>query len=377
MKRILLSLLKIFPVLILISCNVHEWPEEEAARYEFILNLEYDEQIPFYKEVYYSRGKEATRDDFEFYDIRYIVNVYRVANEDDASREIYCTYIFSRYFEIEHDYKVTLNLPEGNYRFRIWTDHVNSGVQEDYFYSTSDFSEIKLKMEDGHKGSNEYRDAFSGTTYGTVIDPELYHQRYGKYPSNKATAHMRRPMGRYEFISTDMDEFLGKTLENLDEQTLRKLMELAASRAKNKNDDTRGDNFWNGLTRDEVAELIGIDKYKVVFAYNAYMPSTYNLYYDRPSDSSTGVRYESSMSVGKDGMQLGFDYILVDDQTIMNLSMSIFNAEGEQIASTSGVQVPIVRSKNTVVKGTFLTVTSGGGVGINPDFDGEYNIEIK
>lgn len=377
MKRAVLSLLQIFPVLILISCNVHEWPEEEDQRYDFTLNLEYDEEIPFYKEVYYSRAEAETRDDSQLYDIRYIVNVYKVANENEDSRDVYCTYTFSRYFEIEHDYKVTLSLPEGNYRFRIWTDHVNSGSQDDYFYTTSDFSEIKIKMEGGHKGSNEYRDAYSGTTYGTVIDPELYHQRYGKYPSNTATAQMNRPMGRYEFISTDMDDFLDKTLENIDEKTLRKLLEAAASRADSKNDDTRGDNFWNGLTRDEVADLIGIDKYKVVFAYNAFMPSTYNLYYDRPSDSSTGVKYESSMSVGKEGMQLGFDYILVDEQTIMNLSMSIFNAEGEQIASTSGVEVPLVRNKNTVVKGTFLTVTSGGGVGINPDFDGEYNIEIR
>ena len=48
------------------------------------------------------------------------------------------------------------------------------------------------------------------------------------------------------------------------------------------------------------------------------------------------------------------------------------------MSSTNPINVPIVRSKMTVVKGEFLTSKATGGVTINPSYDGDdYNIEIK
>ena len=372
MKKLLCALLLLVS---LASCNVQEWPEDTGERYPFALYLDFDADLPLHKEVYYTRNGEPNLFAAQqTYDIRYIVNVYNVADAQDNNRFVAYTFTFSRPYVENHNYRVELSLPEGKYRFRVWSDHVGSGSQNDLFYSTSDFTEIKIDESAGHPGSNEMRDAFRGSAYGEVFDPELYTIRHGVEPANTVTVPMQRPMGRYEFISTDMDEFLDKAIANLDADTLDKLLARARSKAAGS---TRGDDFWNGLTRDEVAEILGLSDYKVTFSYNAFMPSTYNLYFDRPTDSSTGIRYESKMNIGDSGMQLGFDYILVDDETTMNMNMAIYNPDGELIASTSGVEVPIARSKNTVVKGTFLTVTSGGGVGINPDFDGDYNIEIR
>lgn len=374
-KTVLTALL--LPVF-LISCNVHEWPDNEPEQYPFVLNLAFDDDLPLYKEVYYTRQAANGIIEADAYDIRYLVNIYKVDDENDPSREIYASYVFSRPFESNHDYQVALSLPEGNYRFRVWSDHVAAGTQSDLFYKTSEFTEIILDESGSHPGNNEMRDAFRGNTYGSVYDPELYAIRNGVQPDNTATATMQRPMGRYEFISTDMDEFLDKVVENIDPETIEAMV-----RARSEEQSGSGsypnpaDKYWNGLTRDEVAEAAGLDKYTVEFSYNAFMPSSYNMYTDRPSDSSTGIKYQGKMSIGDEGMQMGFDYVLVDENTTMNLNMKIYNEAGEMVASTAGVEVPIVRSKNTVVKGTFLTTSSEGGVFINPDFEGDdYNIEI-
>ena len=50
--------------------------------------------------------------------------------------------------------------------------------------------------------------------------------------------------------------------------------------------------------------------------------------------------------------------------------------DGELIGSTSTINVPTMRGRNTIVRGRFLTSQATGGVGIDPGFDGEYNIEL-
>lgn len=369
-----MALIALLSLFMLPGCNVMEWPEEAGETYPFTLNLNFDDALPLYKEVIYSRTQDDSRAESDDYDIRYVVKVYKVSDENDGNRDVWQSYVFTRPYRANHDYSVTLSLPEGRYRFRVWSDHVATDTQTDYFYITDDFSDINLEESNGHMGNTELRDAFRGYAYGEVYDPELYEIRNGKTPDNSATAKMQRPMGRYEFISTDMDEFLDKVVENVDVGMVEK---YKASLTRDANTVDK-EFFWNGLTRDEVADMVGLNDYKVTFSYNAFMPSRYNLYTDKPSDSSTGITYDGAMKITEAGMQMGFDYILVDDQTTMNLNMQIFNSHGDLISSTSGVEVPVVRSKNTIVKGTFLTVTSGGGVTINPDFDGDdFNIEIK
>ena len=367
----MLSFILALPIL-LSSCSVHEWFEETAEEHAFMLYLDFDTDLPLHKEVYYTRGDDDTRAEEDNYDIRYIINIYKVKDASDESRSIDRTLVFTRPYNPDPDYSVAINLPEGNYRFRVWADYLIAGTNTDLHYNTSDFAEIMIHGENGHPGNTEFRDAFNGTTYVTVTDPQIYEILHGSVPDNSARVPMKRPMGRYEFISTDMDEFLGKVIEDSENEALIKSYEKLFS--------TKGEDFQVGddlLTRDEIADAIGLDKYHVVFSYNAFMPSSYNLYTDKPSDSSTGVKYEGKMQIGDDGMKLGFDYVLTNEQTSMNMNMKVYNADGDMIASASGVEVPVVRSKNTVVKGAFLTVTSGGGVNINPEFDGDYNIEIE
>lgn len=347
---------------VLMGCNVHEWPEHADEKYPFTLTMNFDTELPLHKVVYYTRGAEddeaGSRATVPTHDIRYIVNIYKVRDENDASRDVWRRLEFTRSYTTDLDYTVTLDLPAGNYRFRVWADYVDINSQNDKYYDTNDFVEIFLKEENGHPGNTEYRDAFKGTAYGVVVDPDIYKYEHGVNPNQNAVADMQRPMGRYEFIATDVEEFLTRAFE------------------------TRGEvssdgPVWDGMTAEEIVQAIQLDQYNVVFSYNAFMPSSYNLYTDKTSDSLTGVKYNGKLELNDEGMRMGFDYILTDSETTMNVNMEVYNADGDVVSSVSGVEVPIVRSKNTVVKGEFLTVTSGGGVTINPDFEGDFDIEIR
>ena len=75
---------------------------------------------------------------------------------------------------------------------------------------------------------------------------------------------------------------------------------------------------------------------------------------------------------------MGYDYVFVNGaQTTMNVAVEVRDENNNLIVTTPQIEVPIVRSKLTVVKGEFMSSTSGGGVAIDPDFDGEFNIEIR
>ena len=54
----------------------------------------------------------------------------------------------------------------------------------------------------------------------------------------------------------------------------------------------------------------------------------------------------------------------------------VYDSENNLLANINPIEVPLVRSQLTIVRGEFLTSKATGGVGIVPDFDGEYNIVI-
>lgn len=352
MKNLSLIILSIF-LIAFSSCDVHEEPSRIEETFDFELTLNFNTALPLHKVVTYTRSAEKLPD------IRYVIKVYKVKGENDDSRIENQTFIFSRPYSSNPDYSVRLPLPAGSYRFRVWTDYVDAGSQADKYYTTSDFAAISLDKNDIHHGSTEYRDAFKGNVYGIVYDCNLYVYENGNFPPNRATVDMSRPMGRYEFISTDLEEFLDRVY-------------------KTRVDDTENFRGWQGLSPSQIAENINLDDYTVVFRYNAFMPSTYNHFMNFNGDSATGVTYESKMKITDEGMQMGFDYVFTPDETEMNLSMEVYNTEGELIALTGSVKVPVANSKNTIVKGEFLSAISSGGVSVNPGFDGDdFNIEIR
>lgn len=357
MKRILrltgIALLVLTAGVLLRGCNVHEWPEEDYGEVPFVLHLDFDTELPLYRTVNHTRGAGISRVSPSDCDIRYIVTVYR-AGETRNPRSVTGgggrRYTFTRHYSEDLDRTVTIALEEGNWEIYVWADYVDANSRRDKYFDTSDFGNIIYIDRQSYGGSNDSKDSFRGSTSVRVVHPDRFLENE-KLPSYEATVPMERPSGRFEFIATDVEAFLTRVA------------------------DVRSQSGDSAETRS-----IDASEFRVVFRYNAFMPCSFNIFNDRPSNSWTGMWFESRMSVrSEQEMLLGFDYVLVDadDETPMNINVEIYDTDGSLLSVANGVEVPVRRGKLTVVKGEFLTSTGSGGVIVDPGFEGpDYNIEI-
>jgi hypothetical protein len=163
---------------------------------------------------------------------------------------------------------------------------------------------------------------------------------------------MSRPLAKFSFVSTDLQKFIDKELD-----------------ARNRNA-SRG---------DEDSRSLDLDDYKVMFYYNGFMPCAYNMFTYKPNDSKVGVNFESRITVTeKSEALLGFDYVFVNGtEATASIILALFDEDGKEIFTSNPIPVPIKSARHTIMRGEFLTTDTSGGIGINPDFDGEYNFEIN
>ena len=356
-------------LLCLTSCAVHEWPEPTPA--DVIVNLDFDTQMPQYK-VLNEEGTRASHDGRD-YDIRYTIAAYRLLQDGNYAEEPYLLKVFSKDEIEELNASFRFSIDEGSYRFYVWTDFVLAGTQSDYFYNTTNFRRISLQGT--HEGNNDFRDAFSGSADLTVI------RRGSKETPSTATVQMRRPLAKFEFITTDLQEFITKTIEAMirkeEAEAAAKAGETKSEGGDNPEDITsaESDTKTDGDTKTPVVDL---EKYKVVFFYSGYMPNAYNMMEGKPCDSATGVKFSSTISaIDNHDARLGFDYVFVNGkESSVMVTVGLFDEEGTQLSMSNQIEVPIKRSMLTTVRGSFLMQNTGGGVAIDPGFDGEYNIVL-
>ena len=338
-------------LLCITSCAVHEWPEPSPA--DVIVNLDFDTQLPQYK-VLNEEGTRASHDGRD-YDIRYTIAAYRLLPDGSYAEEPFLLKVFSKDEIDELNATFRFSIDEGSYRFYVWTDFVLAGTQSDYFYNTTNFRRISLQGT--HEGNNDFRDAFSGSADLKVI-------RLGSRETpSTVTVQMRRPLAKFEFITTDLQEFITKTIEAM----IRKEEADAAAKA--------GETKSEGDTKTPVVDL---EKYAVVFFYSGYMPNAYNMMEGKPCDSATGVKFSSAISaIDNHDARLGFDYVFVNgEESSVMVTVALYDEEGTQLSISRQIEVPIKRSMLTTVRGSFLMQNTGGGVAIDPGFEDEFNIYI-
>ena len=179
-----------------------------------------------------------------------------------------------------------------------------------------------------YEGNNDYRNAYSGSAAvsfkvklgdtTTVVREQL---------------PLRSIMGKVKFVATDYNEYLAK-----------------------------GQNL------------------RILVAYSGFLPYRYSVPRGVPFDATTGVNFVSSISEtsteGDGTATLGWDYVMVNgEESSVTMALGLYNDEGQLVGQSSTLNVPIKRGGITVVKDDFLTKTaSGGGIGIDPSFDGDINI---
>ena len=344
----------------LMGCDVHEFPEDSRELVPFSLRLDFDTEMYFYQEVTYTRSDEPTKAPVTKHDVRYVINAYRTDNVVGVNQVADTTFVFTKSDLTDLNYIANFEIEEGTYRFAVWCDFVDEGSKEDKYYDTSNFLEVILKDRNNHSGSNDFRDVFRGYATATVTNPKYYTGAAQSAIDNSATAQMTRPVGKMQFISTDVEAFLSRVAALLQQQGL-----LSVDTDKN--------------SIDILLSRIDLGQFKVVIRYDLNMPCSYDMVYDKPSDSWTGMSFESKMErINNTEMLLGFDYAFVDDfGTTLNMSVEVYNSKGELMSRSRSVQVPIMPSKYTSVRGEFLTSIASGGVTVDPGYEGpDYNWDI-
>lgn len=361
-------------LLCITSCAVHEWPEPTPA--DVIVNLDFDTQLPQYK-VLNEEGTRASHDGRD-YDIRYAIAAYRLLQDGSYAEEPFLLKVFSKDEIDELNATFRFSIDEGSYRFYVWTDFVLAGTQSDYFYNTTNFRRISLQGT--HEGNNDFRDAFSGSADLKVI------RRGSRETPSTVTVQMRRPLAKFEFITTDLQEFITKTIEAMirkeEAEAAAKAGETKSEGGANPEDITpiESDTKTDGDTKtgDTKTPVVDLEKYTVVFFYSGYMPNAYNMMEGKPCDSATGVKFSSAISaIDNHDARLGFDYVFVNgEESSVMVTVALYDEEGTQLSISRQIEVPIKRSMLTTVRGSFLMQNTGGGVAIDPGFEDEFNIYI-
>ena len=333
-KGLLLSLLS---SLLLTSCDVHEMPDlPEKTSHYFQLNFEADSWTILDSEYVTRSNKDKSE-----LDIRYIARAYPVLENGKTAQEYIEHSIFTKSMSNDLGYKFMLDLPPGRFNIMVWTDFVEKGSKENYLYNADNFSDVYLHGK--HQANTHHRVAFRGMQEVSIV-VDIVETEPGT-----TLIDMLRPMAKFEFITSDFEDFMSKENSNV------------ASR--------------NG----ESAATINLDDYEIVFFYTGFMPNAFSLFTDKPVDSSTGIYFGSKLTqINESEASMGFDYIFVNgNESITTVTIGIYNTEGQLLSMTEPIEVPLKRSWHTIVKGKFLSQDSKGGVSINPEFDGDYTFIYK
>lgn len=323
-------MLSLLTSLLLTSCDVHEMPDmpKEVAHY-LQFNFKID-SLSIQDTKYDTRSQK----DKATLDWRYIVRAYPILENGKTSQDYVLESIFTRSMSDNYNYNVLLDLPPGNFNVMVWADFVDKGSKANYFYNADNFAEIYLHGK--HQANTDNRDAFSGNAEISIVADII-----DKEPET-TIIEMERPLAKFEFITNDIEEFLGK--------------------------ETR-----KGADNDMSIDL---DDYKIVFYYTGFMPNAYSLFSDKPVDSATGVFFESKLTqINESEASMGFDYIFINgNESITTVNVGLYNTEGQLLSMSEAIEVPIKRSFHTIIKGKFLSQENKGGVNINPEFDDDYNL---
>ena len=131
--------------------------------------------------------------------------------------------------------------------------------------------------------------------------------------------------------------------------------------------------------RKRPAVIFGSDDLEgctVVFKYNGFMPSAYNVHSCGTTDSGAGYQFSSRIhKLDENEAELGFDYVFVNGtRTNITVQIAIYDKAGTQLSITESIEIPLMRNHHTILRGSFLMQDAQGGVNIDPGYDGDHNL---
>ncbi|MDE6098395.1 MAG: hypothetical protein K2L80_09160 [Muribaculaceae bacterium] len=229
---------------------------------------------------------------------------------------------------------VDLRLNARNYRLLVWSDYVNDNNRDTgWFYNCESLTPVYPTGK--YNGNNIYKDAFDACA---PLDLRPYADKW--QAKVDIDVELRRPVGRYTLISTDLNAFRNK---------------LNAGTISGKTFTAR-------------------------IRYSSYIPTGFNVLEQTPKNMLNYLSYNVNLgdmkSADNSSVQIAFDYVMSRNENVeIPLEIEIVN-ENNQLLSNCSINVPVKAGYNSIVRGRFLTATTDGGMSIDPDFDGSIDIDL-
>ena len=338
-KGILLSAL----AATLASCNPHEFPSGNGMAPAVTVNLHFNRDFPIYREISYP----DVRSQHEV-EMNYTLWGWNCSDGDDkiSDREPDLTLNKTAGSTDEPDTQFKLDgIEPGAWKFLAWAHISDADTHEPLAYTINSHTSITLKTsEEGEFTTIPWNDAFRGETGVALCCSE----------QKEVTLEMSRPVGGFEFLTTDMEKFIESEITRT-------------------NPDKQADNQLNGPNR-----IIDLDNYTIGYHIQGYYPTEFDNVKNIPVDARTGLHGSGRIYNNGDGTgRLGGCMVLVNGhETMVRVVLRVYDKE-EAIVTSSPIDIPVVRGKLTLVSGKFLTSDTGSGLGISPDFDDEYNYPVN
>lgn len=337
-------------LILLSSCDatIHEYPDVQKA--SIVIELNADRSAPkLYKQLIYDyegNFKEILLDSVpalayvpdENFELRFIVELYNVPL-NKAGRQIIPLerrIILTNKDKTEPQDTVHFELPDGNYSILAWADYVPEGSNEDWYFEAPTLTTLTEESVQA-MGSNHMKDAAAGNK-GFHVD---FIKSPTGYTSGVVPVSMKRASGRFRLIANDLKEF----------------------------QEAEGD----------------VEKLKLKIVYHQYVSCGYNVATQQPNQFVQTRNYvtqpEKKEQTGEDNtLLMAYDYILVStgkEDHIM-VDIHVYEDDDTAINHYEGLKIPLLRNRETIVYGPFLTQKKGtGGVSIDDKFDGEHTVIVR
>lgn len=245
-----------------------------------------------------------------------------------------------------NDFVTELSLMPGDYTLYAWVDFADNDRGSSLYFDSNDFEHIQYVGD--YEGDTDMRDVLRGKVSFHIPVAETLDDN----EPIDITLKVDRPFARFRFVATDYAEFM--------ESEVEKVMKR-----------------FPVMSLEDIYKALS-DTYTVRIVYPNYMAHEFNMFKDNPVNSTTGVYFDTKMkAIDESKAHLGMDYVMVNgDESSAQVALEIYDMFGTRVASTGVIDVPTKRNRTTLITGEFLTSSANGGVGINPGFNGDYNIEL-
>lgn len=324
----------------LVCCDtVHQWPDPgcEVDPTDISAQIDVTCEIELDIEQIITKGALApvyTSEDGEKYLRRYHINIYE---ENREGKEIVFSDVFFQQPSSTDPLSFETTLHTKKYEILVWMDYVLSDATDDLFYLTTEgLATIHVPGCDTYKACCDFKDA------QTLLYPVDLTDNRDWFKRIVITVPLRRPVAKVTFEAIDFADYAEKM------------------------------GYHGNL--DDYMKLFHVHVY-----YNGYIATGFNAETQNLNDASVGYGYDAEPSMLPGGIlsRLGFDYLFVNgEKSSVSVSVEITDDSGKVINRVDDITVPTYRGKETIVREKFFTKEYYPGIGINPDFDGEFNVYV-